>query len=86
MGVLTSLGAVLTLDGIAGIILILGIAIDANVLIYERVREEMSHGKSIRIAVADGFKHALPSILDSNISTFLTGLILLAAFGSGPIS
>jgi SecD/SecF fusion protein len=84
MGVLTSLGAVLTLDGIAGIILILGIAVDANVLIYERVREEMSHGKSIRIAVADGFKHALPSILDSNISTFLTGLIL-ATFGSGPI-
>ncbi|QKJ30550.1 protein translocase subunit SecDF [Mucilaginibacter mali] len=84
MGVLTSLGAVLTLDGIAGIILILGIAVDANVLIYERVREEMAHGKSIRIAVADGFKHALPSILDSNISTFITGLIL-AAFGSGPI-
>jgi len=84
MGVLTSLGAVLTLDGIAGIILILGIAVDANVLIYERVREEMAHGKSIRIAVADGFKHALPSILDSNISTFLTGLIL-ATFGSGPI-
>lgn len=84
MGVLTSLGAVLTLDGIAGIILILGISVDANVLIYERVREEMEHGKSIRIAVADGFKHALPSILDANISTFLTGLIL-ATFGSGPI-
>ena len=84
MGVLTSLGAVLTLDGIAGIILILGIAVDANVLIYERVREEMAHGKSIRLAVADGFKHALPSILDSNISTFLTGLILFS-FGSGPI-
>ncbi len=84
MGVLTSLGAVLTLDGIAGIILILGIAIDANVLIYERVREEMAHGKSIRLSVADGFKHALPSILDSNISTFLTGVILYI-FGSGPI-
>jgi len=84
MGVLTSLGAVLTLDGIAGIILILGVAVDANVLIYERVREEMAHGKSIRIAVADGFKHALPSILDANISTFLTGLILFS-FGSGPI-
>jgi SecD/SecF fusion protein len=84
MGVLTSLGAVLTLDGIAGIILILGIAIDANVLIYERVREEMSHGKSIRLSVSDGFKHALPSILDSNISTFLTGVILFI-FGSGPI-
>jgi len=84
MGVLTSLGAVLTMPGVAGIILILGIAVDANVLIYERVREELSLGKSIRIAVNDGFKHALPSILDSNISSFLTGLILFI-FGSGPI-
>ncbi|GAB3934036.1 protein translocase subunit SecDF [Mucilaginibacter myungsuensis] len=84
MGVLTSLGAVLTLDGIAGIILILGIAVDANVLVYERVREEMAHGKSLRVAVSDGYKHALPSILDANISTFLTGLILFT-FGSGPI-
>jgi SecD/SecF fusion protein len=65
MGVLTSLGAVLTLPGIAGIVLILGIAVDANVLVYERVREELGLGKSFRIAVADGFKHALPSILDS---------------------
>jgi len=84
MGVLTSLRAVLTLPGIAGIVLTLGIAVDANVLIYERVREEMALGKSIRIAVSDGFKHALWSILDSNISTFLTGLILFI-FGSGPI-
>ncbi|GAB2976729.1 protein translocase subunit SecDF [Mucilaginibacter puniceus] len=84
MGVLTSLRAVLTLPGIAGIILILGIAVDANVLIYERVREELALGKSLRIAINDGFKHALPSILDSNISSFLTGFILFV-FGSGPI-
>lgn len=84
MGVLTSLGAVLTVPGVAGIVLTLGIAVDANVLVYERVREELNLGKSLRIAVADGFKHALPSILDSQISTFLTGLILFV-FGSGPI-
>ncbi|GAA3984888.1 protein translocase subunit SecDF [Mucilaginibacter dorajii] len=84
MGVLTSLGAVLTVPGIAGIVLTLGIAVDANVLVYERVREELALGKSLKIAVADGFKHALPSILDSQISTFLTGLILFI-FGSGPI-
>ncbi|PTR01337.1 SecD/SecF fusion protein [Mucilaginibacter yixingensis] len=84
MGVLTSLHAVLTLPGIAGIVLTLGIAVDANVLIYERVREEMAHGKSLRVSINDGFKHALWSILDSNISTFLTGLILFL-FGSGPI-
>jgi SecD/SecF fusion protein len=84
MGVLTSLGAVLTVPGVAGIVLTLGIAVDANVLVYERVREELALGKSLKIAVADGFKHALPSILDSQISTFLTGLILFV-FGSGPI-
>jgi SecD/SecF fusion protein len=84
MGILTSLGAVLTMPGVAGIVLTLGISVDANVLIYERVREELSLGKSIRIAVADGFKHAMSSILDSNISTFLTGLILFV-FGTGPI-
>jgi len=84
MGVLTSLGAVLTLPGVAGIVLILGVSVDANVLIYERVREEMALGKSLRIAINEGFHHALPSILDSNISTFLTGLILYI-FGSGPV-
>jgi SecD/SecF fusion protein len=84
MGVLTSLGAVLTMPGVAGIVLTLGISVDANVLIYERVREELALGKSLKLAVTDGFKHAMSSILDSNISTFLTGLILLV-FGSGPI-
>lgn len=84
MGVLASLGAVLTLPGIAGIVLSLAMAVDANVLIYERVREELEAGKSIRIAIAEGFKHAMSSILDSNITTFLTGMILYV-FGSGPI-
>jgi len=84
MGVLTSLGAVLTMPGVAGIVLTFGISVDANVLIYERVREELALGKSLRISINDGFKHALSSILDSNISTFLTGLILFV-FGTGPI-
>jgi len=84
MGVLTSLGATLTMPGVAGIVLTLGISVDANVLIYERVREELALGKSLRISIADGFKHAMSSILDSNISTFLTGLILFV-FGTGTI-
>ncbi len=84
MGVLTSIHAVLTLPGIAGIVLTLGMAVDANVLIYERVREELALGKSLRVAFNDGFKHALSSILDANISTLLTAIILLI-FGSGPI-
>jgi SecD/SecF fusion protein len=84
MGILTSLGAVLTMPGVAGIVLTFGISVDANVLIYERVREELALGKSLRISINDGFKHALSSILDSNISTFLTGLILYV-FGTGTI-
>jgi len=84
MGVLASLGAVLTLPGIAGIVLSLGMSVDANVLIYERVREELAEGKSIRIAIAEGYRKAMSSILDSNITTFLTGVILYI-FGSGPI-
>ena len=84
MGVLASLGAVLTLPGIAGIVLSLGMSVDANVLIYERIREELSTGKSARLAITEGFKRAMPSILDSNITTFLTGVILYV-FGQGPI-
>ncbi len=84
MGVLASLGAVLTLPGIAGIVLSLGMSVDANVLIYERIREELSEGKSLRLAIAEGFSKAMPSILDSNITTFLTGVILYV-FGQGPI-
>lgn len=84
MGVLASLGAVLTLPGIAGIVLSLGMSVDANVLIYERIREEIAEGKSIRLAINEGFRKAMPSILDSNITTFLTGVILYV-FGQGPI-
>ncbi|SKB41532.1 SecD/SecF fusion protein [Parapedobacter luteus] len=84
MGVMASLNAVLTLPGIAGIVLTLGTAVDANVLIYERIREELALGKSVRQAIADGYKHAMPSILDSQITTFLVGVILFF-FGSGPI-
>ncbi|WP_069659824.1 protein translocase subunit SecDF [Arcticibacter eurypsychrophilus] len=84
MGVMASLGAVLTLPGIAGIVLSLAMSIDANVLIYERVREELSEGKPLKVAITEGFSKAMSSILDSNITTFLTGLILFI-FGSGPI-
>ncbi len=84
MGILASLNAVLTLPGIAGIVLTMGTAVDANVLIYERMREELSLGKSMRQVVSDGYKHALPSILDSQITTFLVGVILFFT-GSGPI-
>ncbi len=85
MGVLASLGAVLTLPGFAGIVLSLGMSVDANVLIYERVREELSSGKSLRVAISEGFSKAMSSILDSNITTFLTGVVLYI-FGSGPIA
>ena len=84
MGILASLNAVLTLPGIAGIVLTMGTAVDANVLIYERIREELRNGKSMRQAIADGYKHALPSILDSQITTFLVGVVLFF-FGTGPI-
>lgn len=84
MGVLASLGAVLTLPGIAGIVLTIGMSVDANVLIYERVREELAAGKSFRLAIADGFRNAYSSIIDANVVTLLTGIILYA-FGSGPI-
>ena len=83
-GVLAGLGAVLTLPGIAGIVLTIGISVDANVLIFERVREELRRGKGIRKAVADGFNNALSSILDANITTGLTALISFV-FGTGPI-
>jgi len=83
-GVLAGLGAVLTLPGIAGIVLTIGISVDANVLIFERVREEMKKGKGVRKAIADGFNNALSSILDANITTGLTALILFI-FGTGPI-
>ena len=83
-GVLTSLSAVLTLPGIAGIVLTLGMSVDANVLIFERIKEELDKGKGKSQAVADGFGNALSSILDANITTGLTALILFL-FGTGPI-
>ncbi len=83
-GVLASLGAVLTLPGIAGIVLTIGISVDANVLIFERIREELAKGKSQKESIKDGFSNALSSILDANITTGLTALILFL-FGTGPI-
>ena len=83
-GILAGLEAVLTLPGIAGIVLTIGMSVDANVLIFERIREELHTGKKQPDAIKDGFKNALSSILDANITTGLTGLILLV-FGTGPI-
>ena len=83
-GVLASLGAVLTLPGIAGIVLTIGMSVDANVLIFERVKEEIVKGKGKGQAINDGFNNALSSILDANVTTGLTAIILLV-FGSGPI-
>ncbi|WP_262731915.1 protein translocase subunit SecDF [Gaetbulibacter sp. NE] len=83
-GVLSGLGAVLTLPGLAGIVLTIGMSVDANVLIFERVREEISKGKGQKEAVKDGFANALSSILDANITTGLTAIILFV-FGTGPI-
>ena len=84
MGILASFTAVLTLPGIAGIVLTMGMAVDANVLIYERIREEMRSGKNMRQSIKEGFKHALSAIIDSNVTTLLTGIILMV-FGKGPI-
>ena len=83
-GILSSFSAVLTLPGIAGIVLTMGMAVDANVLIYERIREERRAGKNLRRAIEDGFNGAISAIIDSNVTSFLTGAIL-AIFGTGPI-
>ena len=84
VGILASFSAVLTLPGIAGIVLTMGCAVDANVLIYERIREELKAGKGMRKAIEDGFKGAISAIVDANVTSFLTGAIL-AIFGTGPI-
>ena len=84
MGILASFQAVLTLPGIAGIVLTLGMAVDANVLIYERIKEEKLAGKNIKKAITDGYKGAYSAIIDSNVTTLLTGIILFI-FGTGPI-
>lgn len=84
LGVLAGFQATLTLPGIAGIVLTMGMAVDANVIIYERIREELKTGKTDRAAVDAGFKHSFSAIFDSNITTFFTGIILYQ-FGSGPV-
>lgn len=84
LGILAQLDAALTLPGIAGIVLTMGMAVDANVIIYERIREELRHGKRLREAIALGFKRSFWTIFDSNITTFLTALMLFL-FGQGPI-
>ena len=84
IAILAGFHAVLTLPGIAGIVLTVGMAVDANVLINERIREELRAGRAPRSAVEAGYQHALPAILDSNVTTFLSGVILFQ-FGTGPI-
>ncbi len=83
-GILASIPAVLTLSGIAGIVLALGMAVDANVLIFERAKEELRAGKNVRTAISDGYSNAFSAIFDSNLTSIITGVILLL-FGTGPI-
>jgi preprotein translocase subunit SecD len=84
MGGLAGIGAALTLPGIAGLILSIGMAVDANVLIFERIREELAAGRSPRAAVNEGFGHALSAIVDANVTTLITAFILYY-FGTGPV-
>ncbi len=84
IGVLASIGAVLTLPGIAGIVLTIGMSVDANVLIYERIQEERTAGKGLKLAITDGYKNAYSAIIDGQVTTLLTGIVLYM-FGSGPI-
>ncbi len=84
LGGLSMIEATLTLPGLAGLVLSVGIAVDANVLIFERIREELLHGKTVRLSVDEGFKHAMNAIIDSNVATVLTALFLFQ-FGTGPV-
>ena len=84
MGVLVSTGAVLTLPGIAGIVLTMGMAVDANVIIFERIKEELRGGKGLMLAIKDGFKNAYSAIIDGNLTTIITGAVLFF-FGTGPV-
>ncbi|MBD0319686.1 MAG: protein translocase subunit SecD [Gemmatimonadetes bacterium] len=84
LGSLAALDAVLTFPGIAGLILSIGMAVDANVLVYERIREELDAGRNVKTAVSEGFKHALSAIVDSNLTTLITAAILYY-FGTGPV-
>ncbi|MEG0517246.1 MAG: protein translocase subunit SecDF [Bacteroidales bacterium] len=83
-GALVSFGAVLTLPGIAGLVLTMGMAVDANVIIYERIKEEVRAGKALRLAVKDGYSNAYSAIIDGNLTTIITGIVLFM-FGSGPV-
>jgi preprotein translocase subunit SecD len=84
LAALAGFDAVLTLPGIAGFVLSIGIAVDANVLIFERIREELVRGKTVRTAIDEGFRHAMPAIVDSNVSTILTAAVLYQ-YGTGPV-
>ena len=84
MGVLVSFGAVLTLPGIAGIVLTMGMAVDANVIIYERIKEELRAGKGLSLSIKDGFSNAYSAIIDGNLTTIITGIVLFV-FGNGPV-
>ena len=84
MGVLVSFGAVLTLPGIAGIVLTMGMAVDANVIIYERIKEELRAGKGLSLAIKDGFSNAYSAIIDGQLTTIITGIVLFV-FGNGPV-
>ncbi len=84
LATLAGFNAVLTLPGLAGLVLSIGIAVDANVLIFERIREELDRGKTVRTAIDEGFRHAMPAIVDSNVSTILTASVLYQ-WGSGPV-
>ncbi len=84
IGVLTGLGATLTAPGIAGLVLTIGMAVDTNVLIYERIKEELTRGKSYQQAVSDGYRRSLPPVLDGHVTTLLTAIILFS-FGLGPV-
>ena len=84
MGILVSFGAVLTLPGIAGIVLTMGMAVDANVIIYERIKEELRGGKGLSLAIKDGFSKAYSAIIDGNLTTIITGIVLFV-FGNGPV-
>ena len=84
MGVLVSFGSVLTLPGIAGIVLTMGMAVDANVIIYERIKEELRGGKGLALAIKDGFSNAYSAIIDGQLTTIITGIVLFV-FGNGPV-
>ena len=84
MGVLVSFGAVLTLPGIAGIVLTMGMAVDSNVIIYERIKEELRAGKGLSLAIKDGFSNAYSAIIDGQLTTIITGIVLFV-FGNGPV-